>query len=78
MSFYDYVEAGTPTCHLMILWERSGLVVECLTQDRRAAGSSLTGVTAICPSARHVNPCFVLVQPRKTHPDISERLLTGT
>ena len=27
--------------------ERSGSVVECLTQDRRAAGSSLTGVTAL-------------------------------
>ena len=24
-------------------------VVECLTRDRRAAGSSLTGVTALCP-----------------------------
>ena len=30
-------------------WERSGSVVECLTRDRRAAGSSLTGVTALCP-----------------------------
>ena len=30
-------------------WERSGSVVECLTQDRRAVGSSLTGVTALCP-----------------------------
>ena len=29
--------------------ERSGSVVECLTRDRRAAGSSLTGVTALCP-----------------------------
>ena len=29
-----------------LLPERSGLVVECLTRDRRAAGSSLTGVTA--------------------------------
>ena len=29
--------------------ERSGSVVECLTPDRRAAGSSLTGVTALCP-----------------------------
>ena len=28
--------------------ERSGSVVECLTRDRRAAGSSLTGVTALC------------------------------
>ena len=26
-----------------------GSVVECLTQDRRAAGSSLTGVTVLCP-----------------------------
>ena len=30
-------------------WERSGSVVECLTRDRGAAGSSLTGVTALCP-----------------------------
>ena len=29
--------------------ERSGSVVECLTRDRRAVGSSLTGVTALCP-----------------------------
>ena len=29
--------------------ERSGSVVECLTRDRRATGSSLTGVTALCP-----------------------------
>ena len=29
--------------------ERSGSVVECLTRGRRAAGSSLTGVTALCP-----------------------------
>ena len=29
--------------------ERSGSVVECLTRARGAAGSSLTGVTALCP-----------------------------
>ena len=28
--------------------ERSGSVVECLTRDRRAGGSSLTGVTVLC------------------------------
>ena len=28
-------------------WERSGSMVECLTQDRGAAGSSLTGVTVL-------------------------------
>ena len=27
--------------------ERSGSVVECSTQDRKAAGSSLTGITAL-------------------------------
>ena len=31
------------------LGERSGSVVECSTRDRRAAGSSLTSVTALCP-----------------------------
>ena len=29
--------------------ERSGSVVECLTQDRGAAGSNLTSVTVLCP-----------------------------
>ena len=60
------------------LWEHSGSVVECLTRDRGAAGLSLTGVTVVWPLARHIYPCLVLVQPRKTRPDITERLLTGT
>ena len=50
---------------------------ECLTGDRGAAGSSLTGVTALCPSASHINPSLVLIQPRKTRPFITERLLMG-
>ena len=29
--------------------ERSGSAVECLTRDRGVTGSSLTGVTALCP-----------------------------
>ena len=29
--------------------ERSGSVVECSTRDRMDAGSSLTGVTVLCP-----------------------------
>ena len=32
-----------------LVGHRSGSVVECLTRDRRTAGSSLTGVTALCP-----------------------------
>ena len=33
--------------HIGSYRERSGSVVECLTRDQRAAGSSLTGVTAL-------------------------------
>ena len=32
-----------------LLREHSGSVVECLTQDRGAAGSSLTGITVLGP-----------------------------
>ena len=52
-------------------------MVECLTQDEGAVGSSLPSVTALCPWARHINPSLVLVQPRKTCPYIAERLLMG-
>ena len=52
-------------------------MVECLSQDHGVAGSIHTGVTVLCPFARHNNPCLVLVQPRKTCPDINEKLLTG-
>ena len=41
----------------------------------KGAGSSLNSLTALCPSARHINPSLVLVQPRKTRPYITERLL---
>ena len=41
----------------------------------REAGSSLTGITALCHWARQVDPSLVLVQPRKTRPYISDRLL---
>ena len=48
--------------------ERSGSVVECLTRDRRAASSSLTGVTALWSLSKTIYPSLVLVQPRKTRP----------
>ena len=37
---------------LVIKRERSCSVVECLTGDRGAQSSSLTGVTVLCPWAR--------------------------
>ena len=40
---------GSPCVIHSFTWERSGSVLECLTRDRRAAGLSLNGVTALCP-----------------------------
>ena len=31
-------------------------------------------VTALCPLARHINSCLLLVQPRKTRPYLTEKL----
>ena len=39
MQLYRYCHTKVP----------GSSVAECLTRDRRAAGSSLTGVTALCP-----------------------------
>ena len=64
----------TELIYLSNKWERRSAVVECLTRDLRAAGFSVTGVTALCPWARHINPCLVMVKPRKTRSDETERL----
>ena len=53
-------------------------VAQCLTWDRGIAGSSLTSVNVLCPWARCIDPGLLLVQPRKTRPNITEKLLTGT
>ena len=55
----------------------SGSVVECLTRDRGAAGLSLTSVTALWSLSKTHFSTLVLVQPRKTHPCLTERLLMG-
>ena len=52
-------------------------MVECLSQDREAAGLSLTGVTALWSLSKTINPSLVLVQPRKTRPCLTERLVMG-
>ena len=43
----------------------------------RVLDSRPRGRTTLCPWARHIKPSLVLVQPRKTHPYITERLLMG-
>ena len=57
--------------------ERRGSVVECLTRDRGAAGSSLTGVTVLWSLSKAHYPSLILVQPRKARPCLTERLLMG-
>ena len=50
MGFPMHIDAVSVGLHIVYFngsWERSGSVVACLTRDRRAAGSSLTGVTAL-------------------------------
>ena len=45
-------EVISPTMQVQLtgyLWECSGSVVECLTRDRGAVGSSPTCVTVLCP-----------------------------
>ena len=37
--------------------------------ENSVAGTSLTNITVLCPWARHIHPCLVLVQPRKTRTD---------
>ena len=55
--------------------ERSGPVIECLTRDRGATGSSLTGATALWSLSKTHFSSLVLVHPRKTRPCLTERLL---
>ena len=55
----------------------NGSVVNFLTRDRGAAGSSLTGFHCVVSLSKNINPSLVLVQPRKTRPFYTERLLMG-
>ena len=68
MDHHDFILCSFMENFTGLKRERNGSVVE---------GSSLTGVTALCPWARHINPSLVLVQPRETPPYITERLLMG-
>ena len=71
----------TPNKFILIVYysgrERSGSVVECLTQDRRARVRASTASLRCGPSARHIYPSLLLVQPGKTCPFITEILLMG-
>ena len=51
-------------------------MAECLTRERPRVWASQASLRC-CPWARHIYPSLVLVQPRKTHPCLTERLLMG-
>ena len=48
-SHTENAEQTSLTDVSIYIMERSSTVVECLTRDRGAPGSSLTGVTTLCP-----------------------------
>ena len=77
MEIQDCKAFLVKSCKQIRLHLRSGSVVECLTRYRGAKCLSLICVTVLCPWARHINSSLVLVQPRKTCPYITERLLIG-
>ena len=53
-------------------------MVECLTRDRGRWLVRASPVSLCCgPGAKDIYPSLVLVQPRKTHPCLTERLLMG-
>ena len=64
-----------------IQWRRAvAQLAEHQTRDHRVDGSSLNSnrLIVLCPCARHIISCLMLVQPRKTCPDMTEKLLTWT
>ena len=62
---------------MILARERSGSVVECLTRDRRAAGSSLTGVTALWSLSKTHLSKLSTGSTQEDPPRITERLLSG-
>ena len=78
ISINDVIEAYVYDAYSVqtgfVYKERSGSVVECLTRDRGFEPHRRHCVVSL---SKNINPCFVLVQPRKTRPFITEILLMG-
>ena len=78
MIFLPLIQVGQLSVTDIIMHTLTGvqwLSGRVLDMRSRGPGSSLTGITWLCPWARHIYPSLVLVQPRKTNPYIAERLL---
>ena len=53
-------------------------MVECLTLDCKAAGSSLTGVTVLCTWSKTHLSLLSTGSTQEDPSDITEKLITGT
>ena len=74
------VVIGALRANLMFYLSTVVQLAECKTWDRRVMSLRLSMGNVMCPLARHLIVCWVLVQPRKTEkcPNISEILLSGS
>ena len=61
----------------MGVWGGGSAVIECLTRNRGAGGFEPHLRHCVMSLSKKINPSLVLVQPRKTRPFITERLLMG-
>ena len=64
----------TPKCIFWQIWQRSGRVLD---SRPKGCGLELHWRHCVVSLSKNINPSLVLVQPRKTRPFITERLLMG-
>ena len=69
-------------CYRLTLWWLWGSVIHKIIQHELCNYARITYNNDHCTryicKTRHINPCLVLVQPRKTRLDMTETILTGT
>ena len=70
---YQVFFIGTSIFLLHSMGEHSGSVVECL-----GCGFQPHQRHCVVSLSKTLYPCLVLVQPRETGPDLTEKLLIGT
>ena len=63
---------GTHSHGRQVMWERCGSVLD---SRSRGCGFEPHRRHCVAPWARNINPCLVLVQHRKTHPNITEKIV---
>ena len=70
----EFMSTGNKSGLTLVKWERSGRVLDSRLKGR---GFKPHRCHCVVSLSKKINPSLVLVQPRKTRPFITERLLTG-